>query len=628
MRFLLCLFALGATALAQVPSSNHVWVITEENHSYESVIGNSSMPYYNSLARKYGLATQYYSPMHNSLSALMWLVAGQMVTADNNTTTCWNVNNVVRQLRAQGMTWRSYQRDLPYPGFRGLFSGDYVRRHNPLIDFTDSCAAGQRLNSVPFTQLTADIEDHKTPNYAYITPNLDEDAHDGTLPEADAWLSRNLPRILKLPEFKPGGDGLLFIVWDEGDLGKDNRCSSRVKSGCGGRIATLVIGPQVKPGYRSSVLYSHANLLRTVCDAMSFASCPGAAELASPMTDFFNTVNVEAPVPNSTVTSPVQVKASNTNTNKDRVYAMQVYVDDRLAYQTAGATLNAQVRVSPGKHHLVIQSWDVAGGIHKTGLDITAQSSSVQVFTPALGSVVASPVSVRALGHAPVPVKSMHAYVDGTPIFQSGGDALNAKIPMSAGRHTLLVEARDDAGALIRNSVQLTVAKPSVAIHAPSAGSSVYSPVSVLSTTIDPNRVYAMQVYLDNQLHYEASGTGLSVPLPMPFGKHNMVVQAWDTAGEIYKKAISIDVLPIKVAVSAPTPNSTVKSPVHIHASVPANSTVFTIQVYVDNSLRFQRNSKTIDTYLSMGRGKHFIVAQAWDDGGSFWKTGVTVNVK
>ena len=44
---------------AQVPQSGHVWLITFENHSYESVIGNAAMPYYNSLATQLGVATQY-----------------------------------------------------------------------------------------------------------------------------------------------------------------------------------------------------------------------------------------------------------------------------------------------------------------------------------------------------------------------------------------------------------------------------------------------------------------------------------------------------------------------------------------------------------------------------------------
>jgi hypothetical protein len=69
------LLLLGGVMWGQVPQSKHVWIVTEENHSYESVIGNSGMPYFNSLATKYGLATQYYSEQHNSISALMWLVA-------------------------------------------------------------------------------------------------------------------------------------------------------------------------------------------------------------------------------------------------------------------------------------------------------------------------------------------------------------------------------------------------------------------------------------------------------------------------------------------------------------------------------------------------------------------------
>src|ERR1700704_5206298 len=208
MRALLLVCLMGVAAYAQVPQSQHVWLITEENHSYESIIGNSSMPYYNSIAQKYGLASQYYSPMHNSLAALFWLVAGQTVTADNNTTSCFDVDNVIRHVLAQGLTWKSYQSDLPYPGFLGLYNLNYMRRHNPLIDFTDACTPQQSLNSVPFTQLATDITSHATPNYAYITPNVDEDAHDGTLAEADQWLQQELPAILALPEFQPGGDGL------------------------------------------------------------------------------------------------------------------------------------------------------------------------------------------------------------------------------------------------------------------------------------------------------------------------------------------------------------------------------------------------------------------------------------
>src|ERR1700736_582707 len=166
------LLLLSTLTWAQVPQSKHVWVLTEENHSYEAVIGNSGMPYFNSLAAKYSLATQYYSEQHNSISALMWLVAGQPITSNNSTTSCYNVNNIARQLITQGYKWRSYQEDLPYPGFTGISNLRYVRRHNPIIDFTDTCASSQKYNSVPYTQLATDIAKHVTPNYAYLTPSV------------------------------------------------------------------------------------------------------------------------------------------------------------------------------------------------------------------------------------------------------------------------------------------------------------------------------------------------------------------------------------------------------------------------------------------------------------------------
>jgi len=140
----LLLLAFAACLNAQtVPRSSHVWIITEENHSYESVVGSSQMPYYNRLIQQYGLAAQFYSNQHSSLPALMWFVAGAPVELNNNTTSCDHKDdNVVGELLKQGYTWRSYQQNMPYAGYQGLKSGTtdaYYRRHNPLIDFSDVC---------------------------------------------------------------------------------------------------------------------------------------------------------------------------------------------------------------------------------------------------------------------------------------------------------------------------------------------------------------------------------------------------------------------------------------------------------------------------------------------------------
>src|SRR5690348_17595553 len=61
-----------------VPHFGHVVLVVEENHSYSEVIGNSAMPYLNSLASQYGLATQYFANTHPSIGNYFMLTTGQL----------------------------------------------------------------------------------------------------------------------------------------------------------------------------------------------------------------------------------------------------------------------------------------------------------------------------------------------------------------------------------------------------------------------------------------------------------------------------------------------------------------------------------------------------------------------
>lgn len=285
---LLAMVSLSAWSVAaQIPRSRHVWIVAEENHSFEAA--SASMPYLMSLGNQYGIATQYYADMHNSISALMHLTAGATVTTDDSTRETFNVDNIVRHLAHKGLTFRSYQQGLPQPGFLGLWSGTYVKRHDPLAYFSDVADTNLRFNLVPLGQLASDLEHHGTANYNYVTPGLDYDAHDGTLEAADEWLRNILPSILAQPEFQTGGDGLLFITFDEGNLGDvDFRCDAFTKNqDCGGRVLTVLVGPNVKRGFRSHTFYNHESLLATVCRALGTDGCPGKADHAQPMADFF-----------------------------------------------------------------------------------------------------------------------------------------------------------------------------------------------------------------------------------------------------------------------------------------------------------------------------------------------------
>ncbi len=462
------LFCANISIAQSVPRSSHVWMITEENHSFEDVVGNSQMPYYNQLIHQYGLATQFYSDQHSSLPALMWFIAGAPVETNNDTVSCNHGNdNVVRELLKQGYSWRSYQANLPYAGFQGLYGGtnnSYFRRHNPLIDFTDVCpGTGQDKNSVPYTQMAADFAQSNTVNYAYITPDVDEDAHNGTLPAADQWLQNNLPAILARPEFRPGGDGILFIVWDEGTLSTDNRCSSTVSQGCGGRTATLVIGPQVKPGYQSTVAYHNESVLKTVCAAMGLSPCPGAAQNAAPMADFFqsgrgaggasNSIVISTPGNGAEISGAVHLLASASESQT--VSQTQVW-DNSAKLGVYGEQIDAIYNLAPGKHTTTALDLDSSYRIiHQTSVTYNVQPlvNGLQVIAPTPNETIdMSTVHIVAHASESVPINQMQVWDNSVKLGWYPGADVNQYFNLAPGPHTVTILDLDKTYKVIHQS--------------------------------------------------------------------------------------------------------------------------------------------------------------------------------
>jgi len=448
-----CLFLTSLSIAQTVPASTHVWMITEENHSYEEVVGNAQMPYFNSLIHQYGLATQFYSDQHSSLPALMWYVAGAPVELNNNTVSCeHSEDNVVRELLARGYTWRSYQENIPSSGYQGLYGGadnTYYRRHNPLIDFTDVCpGTWQEWNSLPFTQMAADFAAGYMPSYAYITPDVNDDGHNGTLAGADAWLQANVPAIVARPEFSPGGDGILFIVWDEGnDL--DNRCSALVPLGCGGRTAALVMGPRVRVNYQSTYTYRNENVLATVCAAMGLSPCPGAAASAAPMADFFTgsalasvpqNIVISNPANGSTVAGAVHLMANVSE--PQRVSQTQVW-DNGLKLGVYGESIDAVYNLAPGLHTTWVLDLDSSYRvIHETPAtyNVTQLLNGLQVITPTPNAVVpATAVHVVAQADESVPIGQMQVWDNGVKLGWYSGRVVDQYYTLAMGFHMATV---------------------------------------------------------------------------------------------------------------------------------------------------------------------------------------------
>ena len=255
----------------------HIFIVVEENTNCGTVMGDTSMPYLNSLAGRYGLGTQYYANTHPSIGNYFMLTVGDTITNNDSYSGTVSQDNVVRELVAAGKTWKSYAEDLPYVGDTAPGVGNYARKHNPFAFLSDVRAdTAQAKNIVPFTQFSQDLTAGTLPNYAMIIPNLCNDAHDCPLSTADAWLAANIDPLIKSALFQQ--DGLLVILFDES--GSDN-------TNGGGRICWVAVSPKAKRGYQSTTLYQHQSTLRLSLQGLGVTVFPNAAATAPAPTEFF-----------------------------------------------------------------------------------------------------------------------------------------------------------------------------------------------------------------------------------------------------------------------------------------------------------------------------------------------------
>ena len=264
--------------------SNHVVIVMEENQSYSTVAGNlAAWPNLNHLASNGALATNYYADTHPSIGNYLMLTTGQVLTNNDASTKIWNVDNIARRMLASGVSFRVYAEGIPQ-GYLGGHTGLYVIRHNPFAMLFDVAGSPKVANASiwPFSQFATDAANGTLPALSFIVPDLNDDAHNGTPAQADAWLQTNVvSRLSNDAAFAPAGDGVLIVAFDE--------AATADTTHGGGHVASVLWGPLVKVGYQqtTTTLYQHESLLSTVMELLGLPNPPAAAATAPPMAEFF-----------------------------------------------------------------------------------------------------------------------------------------------------------------------------------------------------------------------------------------------------------------------------------------------------------------------------------------------------
>jgi acid phosphatase len=267
-----------------------VFTVVMENKSRGDIIGNKSAPYINSLLEHGANVSGYHdSYVHPSEPNYIWMVAGQnfgiLDDSDPVKHSIDSSSHIADQLELAGLSWKTYQESMGQPC--GLTShGRYAAKHNPFVYFDDingwdgkKFQPSDRCNEhvVDYSQLDADIAAHNIPKYVFITPNLDNDMHDGSVAQGDLWLSQELPKIMATDAYQKGG--VIFLLWDEGSG----------TLGPGDDPPFIVISKNVNAGMVSKVNYDTSSYLKTVQQILGLEAVPCDPKPADvkAMTDVF-----------------------------------------------------------------------------------------------------------------------------------------------------------------------------------------------------------------------------------------------------------------------------------------------------------------------------------------------------
>jgi PKD repeat protein len=109
------------------------------------------------------------------------------------------------------------------------------------------------------------------------------------------------------------------------------------------------------------------------------------------------------------------------------------------------------------------------------------------------------------------------------------------------GTYTVRATVTDNQGASVTTSKSVVVTA-GVKITSPAAGASPTSPVRITASAAALKAITSIRVYVDSMTKYAVAGSVVDTTLTMSRGTHIVVVQAWDTAGAVYKSSVTITV--------------------------------------------------------------------------------------
>jgi hypothetical protein len=185
-------------------------------------------------------------------------------------------------------------------------------------------------------------------------------------------------------------------------------------------------------------------------------------------------LSAESPI--VTVCRPVSFTASRAPlhlaagaTDADTITAMQAYVDNQLAFQTSGSSIDTQLPLSLGAHYIVTKAWDAAGHNFWSPRQVTIFSGpsgeicptaplSLNICSPSENSTTSTFLHLFAAAESDRSITAMQVYIDNNLIYNDTSQStyVDTAFTVSPGAHFIVVKAWDASGRAFSDSRMIT----------------------------------------------------------------------------------------------------------------------------------------------------------------------------
>ena len=264
----------GPTPAPSRSVAAHVLVVMEENKGYAATLDSCyADPYFCSLAAGYANFTNSHGVGHPSMPNYYAIISGSTHGCNGDGCAPFSGPSLGSQFDAAGIPWTAFMEAMPSACDR-TNAGGYVVKHDPFVESTAilDCSA----HVLPYRgsrALVTELESQSAPDFVWITPDLSDDMHDGSVQQGDAWLTANVEPVVASSWFRDYASTVI-ITMDEGDAGSTNQ------------IPTVVISSRAAGMGNVSTPINHYAVLRAI-ETVYGLDYLGSAMPAAGISQFF-----------------------------------------------------------------------------------------------------------------------------------------------------------------------------------------------------------------------------------------------------------------------------------------------------------------------------------------------------